>query len=222
MPLPVHLVTERLPGNRRAIITITVNQQRPSAPVRGVVLLVFDQAGSQRYRVAVDVPEGKTVVTAQVPFGNNQQVRAFTTNEVGVSDRAPIGANLMNQPTTLGKKADGTAVLFGKLIANPILFDPDSPNLNTQARKALDNVVKCSAKNGGRVFITGFVRNQGGNPRDQMALSDARAQQVAVYLSKRGVKTWIRYVGFRPYVRVKVSRRIVELRFVGQQTKFRI
>jgi outer membrane protein OmpA-like peptidoglycan-associated protein len=59
--------------------------------------------------------------------------------------------------------------------------------------------VKYSQKNGGRVFITGFVRNQGGDPRFQKRLSADRAQQVAQYLSARGVKTWIRYDGFGPY-----------------------
>jgi outer membrane protein OmpA-like peptidoglycan-associated protein len=198
-PPPANLVTEPQPGNRRANVTVTVNQDRPGAPVRGVVLLVFDQSGAQRFRVAVNVPPGATTVTAQVPFSKGGQVRAFTTNDAGVSNRAPIGANVLSASTTQGKRPDGTPILFGKKVAKPILFDPDSPDLNAQSRKVLDGVVKYSQKNGGRVFITGFVRNQGGDPRFQKRLSSDRAQQVAQYLSARGVKTWIRFNGYGPF-----------------------
>jgi outer membrane protein OmpA-like peptidoglycan-associated protein len=195
-PPPVSLVTEPLPGNRRANVTVTVNQGRPGAPVRGVVLMVFDETGAQRHRVAVNVAPGATVVTARVPFRENYQVRAFTTNDAGVSNRAPVGANVLSASTIQGKRPNGTPILFGKRVAKPILFDPDSPALTAQSRRALDGVVKYSKKNGGRVFITGFVRNQGGDPRFQKRLSADRAQQVAQYLSARGVRTWIRYNGY--------------------------
>jgi outer membrane protein OmpA-like peptidoglycan-associated protein len=195
-PPPVSLVTEPLPGNRRANVTVTVNQDRPGAPVRGVVLLVLDQSGAQRHRVAINVQPGATVVTARVPFNQNDQVRAFTTNDAGVSNRAPVGANVLSASTIQGKRPDGTPVLFGTRVAKPILFDPNSPALTAQSRRALDGVVKYSKKNGGRVFITGFVRNQGGDPRFQKRLSADRAQQVAQYLSARGVRTWIRYNGY--------------------------
>ena len=198
-PPPVRLDTVPLPGGRRANVTVTVNQSRPGAPVRGVVLLVFDQTGAQRHRVAVEVLPGASEVTAQVPFGAEYQVRAFTTNDAGVSNRAPIGANVLNASTVVGKREDGTPILFGKRIAKPVLFDPDSPELTQQARAVLDGVVRYARQNGGRVFITGFVRNQGGDRRDQKRLSDARAAQVAEYLSARGVQTWIRYNGYGAY-----------------------
>jgi outer membrane protein OmpA-like peptidoglycan-associated protein len=198
-PPPAQLTTDRLPGNRRAKVTITVDQRRPDAPVRGVVLLVFDQSGVQRHRVTVDVPAGETVITARVPFRDGYQVRAVTINEAGISNRAPIGTNVLNQPTVLRQKEDGTPVLFGKRVSRPVLFGPNSPALDAQARAELRKVVKYADKNGGRVFITGFVRNQGGDPRFQKRLSADRAQQVAEYLSARGVRTWIRYDGYGAY-----------------------
>lgn len=199
-PPPVSTVVERIPGTNQAKVTVTVRQDKPGAPVRSVVFVVFDEAGRVVARIAVDVPEGQTSVVANVPFlADGYEVRTYTTNEAGVSRKAPVGANLLNRPTTLGKRRDGTPILFGKQIARPVLFDPDSPALDDQARRTLDKVVRYSAKNGGRVFITGFVRNQGGSVRDQKALSDARAQQVALYLSKRGVDTWIRYDGYGAY-----------------------
>lgn len=199
-PAPVRTVVERLSDGRNAKVTVTVRQDKPNAPVRTVVFVVFDQYGKVVARIAVEVPDGQETVVATVPFlEDGYQVRTYTTNEAGVSKKAPIGANVLNQPTTLGKKKDGTPILFGKEIAKPVLFDPDSPQLDTRAKRVLDKVVRYSARNGGRVFITGFVRNQGGDVRDQKALSDARAEQVAMYLSKRGVDTWIRYDGFGAY-----------------------
>jgi outer membrane protein OmpA-like peptidoglycan-associated protein len=98
-----------------------------------------------------------------------------------------------------GKRADGTPILFGEKISKPVLFDPDSPELDRRARQTLNRVVRYAKNNGGRVFITGFVRNQGGDPRFQRRLSADRAQQVAQYLSARGVQTWIRYNGYGAY-----------------------
>jgi outer membrane protein OmpA-like peptidoglycan-associated protein len=198
-PPPSRPQIERLPGNRRAEVTVTVNQGRPSAPVRGVVLLVFNEDGIQRHRVAVDVPPGSTIATARVPFRDGYRVRVFTTNDAGVSNRAPMGANVLEAATTRGKRPNGTPILFGDRIVKPVLFNPDSPELDRKARKVLNKVVRYSKDNGGRVFITGFVRNQGGDPRFQKRLSADRAQQVAQYLSARGVRTWIRYNGYGAY-----------------------
>ena len=199
-PPPVSTVVERIPGTNQAKVTVTVRQDKPGAPVRSVVFVVFDEAGKAVARIAVEVPEGETTVVATVPYlADGYQVRTYTTNEAGVSKKAPIGANVLNRPTTLGQRRDGTPILFGKEIARPVLFDPDSPELDARARRTLDKVVRYAARNGGRVFITGFVRNQGGSVRDQKALSDARAEQVALYLSKRGVDTWIRYDGYGAY-----------------------
>ena len=199
-PAPVRTVVERLSDGRNAKVTVTVRQDKPNAPVRAVVFIVFDPDGKVVARIAVEVPEGQETVVATVPFlEEGYQVRTYTTNEAGVSNKAPIGANVLNQPTTLGKRGDGTPILFGKRIARPVLFDPDSPQLGVRARQTLDRVVRFAERNGGRVFITGFVRNQGGSVRDQKALSNARAEQVAMYLSRRGVDTWIRYNGYGAY-----------------------
>lgn len=198
-PGATSLRIEPLAGSRGRVV-VTVRQDVPEAPVRSVVFLVFDETGRKVRQVAVDVAEGQTVVEAVVPYeSSSYQVRTFTTNEAGVSAKAPIGANVLNQPTTLGRRADGTPIMFGTQIAKPVLFDPDSPTLDARARRTLDGVVAYAAKKGGRVFITGFVRNQGGSRKDQRELSRSRAAQVAAYLSRRGVDTWIRYDGYGPY-----------------------
>lgn len=199
-PPTVGINVEPIAGAKRARVVAQVRQDVPGAPVRSVVFVVFDEAGKMVRQIAVDVVAGQTQVEVSVPYLNDEyQIRTFTTNEAGVSNKAPIGANVLNQPTTLGKNKDGTPILFGKQIAKPVLFDPDSPALDAKAKAVLDKVVRYAARNGGRVFITGFVRNQGGSVRDQKALSNARAEQVAMYLSKRGVDTWIRYNGYGAY-----------------------
>ncbi len=197
---PGRTVVERLPGGRTANVTVNIRQGPSNAPVRSVVIVVFDDNGLVIARIAVRVPRGETSVVATVPFlEDSYRVRTYTTNEAGVSRNAPIGANVLKQPTTLGKKRNGAPILFGKRIARAVLFDPDSPALDARAKERLDKVVRFTAKNGGRVLITGFVRNQGGSVKFQRALSDDRAEQVAMYLSKRGVRTWIRYSGYGAY-----------------------
>jgi outer membrane protein OmpA-like peptidoglycan-associated protein len=198
-PPPTRISVTRQP-NGGAIAKAIVRQDKPQAPVRSVVFVVFDEAGTPVKRVAVTVPAGETLASVRLPeFKAGYEVRAYTTNEAGVSDRAPIGANVLKRPTTLGKRSDGTPILFGKRIARPVQFDPNSPELDERAMEVLDGVVRYAARNGGRVFVTGFVRNQGGIVADQKALSSARAQQVAMYLSKQGVDTWIRFNGYGAY-----------------------
>ena len=199
-PPTTSMQIERITGRDRARVVATVRQDVPGAPVRSVVFVIFNEDGLMLRQVAVEVERDQTVVEAVVPYASDEyQIRTYTTNEAGISNKAPIGANVLNQPTTLGKRKDGTPILFGKEIAKPVLFDPDSPELTPKATKVLDGVVRYAKKSGGRVFITGFVRNQGGSVKDQKALSDARAEQVAMYLSKRGVAIWIRYNGYGAY-----------------------
>lgn len=198
-PAPQRTSVQRVRDGQGAIVTIELPRAPADAPIDAVGIVILDGNGLVVMRLAVPVVRGQSLVTASIPFlPQGHSVRAYTTNVAGVSRRAPAGTNVLKRPTAIGLRKDGTPTLFGKRIAKPILFDPDSPELDERDARILDGVVRYVRTNGGRAFITGFVRNWGGDPAFQKRLSGDRARNVAMYLSDRGVDAWIRYDGYGP------------------------
>ena len=198
-PAPARTSVHRVRDGQGATVTIELPQAPADAPIEAVGIVVLDGNGQVVTRLAVPVIRGQAQVTASIPFfPQGYTVRTYTTNVTGVSRRAPVGTNVLKRPTAIGVRKDGTPILFGKQVAKPILFDPDSPELDNRDARILDGVVRYVEKHGGRAFVTGFVRNWGGDPKFQKRLSSDRAANVAMYLSKRGVDAWIRYDGYGP------------------------
>lgn len=199
----------------KALVRITLPRTPDHRPIEFVVLVVFDADGNIVRRITMDVPNGTRTMTERIAIPKGGTVRAYTTNGAGVSNRAPVGANVIRQESIVGKRDDGRPVLYGKKMAKPVFFGPDSPELDARARGILDEVARYVGKHGGTVYITGFVRKGQGSEKFRQELSSARAEQVAQYLSALGVDTWIRYDGAGAYREVdpRVSDRRVEIRW---------
>ena len=199
----------------KSLVRITLPRTPADRPIEIVVIVVFDADGNIVRRISVEVPEGSRAITRRVDIPEGGTARAYTTNRAGVSNRAPIGANVIEDESIIGKRDDGRPILYGKKIAKPVFFGPDSPELDRRARQILDDVARYVAKNGGTVYITGFIRKGPGPESFAKQLSSERAQQVAEYLSALGVDTWIRYDGAGAYREIdpQVSDRRVEIRW---------
>ena len=104
------------------------------------------------------------------------------------------------------------------MFADAIIFDPASPALDRADRLSLDRAVKFLKGKNGSVMVTGFARQ---NLRDSRTflktLSLQRARAVSEYLSRHGVKCWIRYNGVGAVTTAEGTAhdRKVELRWVA-------
>ena len=199
----------------KSLVRITLPRTPADRPIEIVVIVVFDADGNIVRRISVEVPEGSRTITRRIDIPEGGTARAYTTNGAGVSNRAPVGANVIEHNSIIGKRDDGRPILYGKKIAKPVFFGPDSPELDRRARRILDDVARYVAKNGGTVYITGFIRKGPGPESFAKQLSSERAQQVAEYLSALGVDTWIRYDGAGAYREIdpQISDRRVEIRW---------
>jgi outer membrane protein OmpA-like peptidoglycan-associated protein len=200
---------------RKSFVRITLPSTRGNRAIESVVVAVLNAQGNVVRRIVIDVEDGDRRLTRRVTIPEGGSVRVYTTNRAGVSNRAPEGANVVEDKTIVGKREDGRPILYGKKIAKPVFFGPDSPELDARARAILDDVARYVGKRGGTVLITGFVRKGQGSEKFRQQLSSARAVQVATYLSELGVNTWIRYDGAGAYREIdpRVSDRRVEIRW---------
>ena len=214
-PPPPTTVTIDRDGGRTAIVTIELPAPKPQRPIEIVIIAVTGANGEVLRRITIEVEAGQRILTERVPIPPGATVRVYTTNRAGVSNRAPAGANVLEQKTIVGKRPDGRPILYGKKIAKPVFFGPDSPELDGRAKGILREVARYVGRNGGTVMITGFVRKDVGPRSFDEELSSARALQVANYLSSLGVDTWIRYGGGGRYREIdpQASDRRVEIRW---------
>lgn len=214
-PPPPAVVTITRDGGRKVIVEVVLPATKPGRVIEVVVIAILDRDGNVLRRLDIPVTRGMRTLAERIVLPQGGTVKVYTTNSAGVSNRAPAGANVVQQQTVVGKRDDGRPILYGKKIAKPVFFGPDSPELDARARGILDDVARYVGKHGGTVLITGFVRKGQGSEKYRKELSAERAVQVAQYLSDLGVDTWIRYDGAGAYREIdpRVSDRRVEIRW---------
>jgi hypothetical protein len=112
--------------------------------------------------------------------------------------------------------------LVGEKLSNGIIFDPASPNLDTEDKQELDRVAKVMTKRGGLVLISGFARKNGFDSAEYLRnLSLARARNVSDYLVARGIRVSMRYEGYGAVTKdigTSIERK-VELRWIDDSEK---
>lgn len=197
------------------LVRITLPRTPDRRAIESVVLVVLDADGNVVRRITIDVRDGDRTMVHRVAIPQGGTVRAYTINAAGISAKAPQGANVVEAPTSQGADRYGRPALFGKKIAKPIYFDPESPELDAVDHRILDKVAAYAKRYGGVVYVTGFVKRGPGSEERRQELSAARAQQVAMYLSDLGVRTWINYDGAGAYSDgiTRDSDRRVEIRW---------
>ena len=197
------------------LVRITLPRTPDRRAIESLVLVVLDADGNVVRRITIDVRDGDRTMVHRVAIPQGGTVRAYTINAAGISAKAPQGANVVEAPTSQGADRYGRPALFGKKIAKPIYFDPESPELDAVDHRILDKVAAYAKRYGGVVYVTGFVKRGPGSEERRQELSAARAQQVAMYLSDLGVRTWINYDGAGAYSDgiTRDSDRRVEIRW---------
>ena len=160
------------------------------------VVIVRNAHGTIISRINVALRNGQGEVQVTVPYvAEGFSVDVYNVNEVGVSTGALTRSPLVRATTITKRGEDSQPTLFGRMLGKPIIFNGNSAALSAQAKRQLNAIARDANARGERIFITGFAR-KGGGTRDELAsLSTRRALAAAEYLSKRGVRVWIRYWG---------------------------
>ncbi len=192
--------------------------------IANVVFVVRNADGSiaRTARVAASM-QSATVATKLAKLSKDQRIESYTENWLGVSRNAPAGSNVIRAATSRTTDKAGKPKLIGSnLGVSRIIFDPASPFLDSGDRAQLDRIVAKLSGKGGLLLISGFARQNLTDSKGFLSnLSLERAKAVAMYLSARGVRAWIRYQGYGAVTRQvgTYEDRKVEIRWVSGATE---
>ena len=160
------------------------------------VVVVRNAAGKVVSRINIELEPGQSQTRVTVPYvAEGYTVDVYNVNQVGVSTGALTRSPLVRATTITMRGADRRPTLFGATLGKPIIFTGGSAALSAEAKRQLNAIARGANAGGERLFVTGFARKGGGSQGELASLSTRRAQAAAQYLSKRGVRVWIRYWG---------------------------
>ena len=108
---------------------------------------------------------------------------AYGTQTLQVNGYSPDGSV---RSLSLGVVVKPSSVVNKASASSKVYFDPLSPLLTPEARRALNVLVKKAEKRGISTSIVGFVQQAGPSTNDE-SLSTRRAKAVAAYLRSRGL-----------------------------------
>jgi outer membrane protein OmpA-like peptidoglycan-associated protein len=124
--------------------------------------------------------------------------------------------------TAVSSKKSTAPILVGEKLSNGIIFNPDSPILDSTDKRELDRVTGVMAERGGLVLVSGFARKNGFDSAEYLRnLSLARARNVSNYLVAKGVRVSMRYEGYGAVTKdigTSIERK-VELRWIDDSEK---
>ena len=134
--------------------------------------------------------------TVTVPFKSQLiSVSVQFANDFGVSTGGPTGVNVREGNTYDSTVVGGKPQLMGSVTGSPVYFAAGSSVLTPSGMKQLRTVAATVKKTAGLVYVTGYSRTDEVRGWAVDALARARAEVVAKYLAKQGVRQWIRFQG---------------------------
>jgi outer membrane protein OmpA-like peptidoglycan-associated protein len=147
-------------------------------------------------RISVRVSSENPTATVTVPFKSQLiSVSVQFANDFGVSTGGPTGVNVREGNTYDSTVVGGKPQLMGSVTGSPVYFAAGSSVLTPSGMKQLRGVAATVKKTAGLVYVTGYSRTDEVRGWAVDALARARAEAVAKYLAKQGVRQWIRFQG---------------------------
>ena len=217
-PPPASIDITPLPGQGRSTVLVRQPAGAAGSSVVSTVVVVRNAQGKAVSRINVEMRDGQGEALVTVPFvGDGYTVDVYNVNDVGVSTGALVGSPLVKATTITKRTSTGRPTLFGSRIGKPVIFTGGSAKLDAQDKKRLRAIAREAKASTDRVFVTGFARKGGGTEDELASLSTKRARAAATYLSRQGVRVWIRYWGAGSLNGTgKASDRRVEVRTSAQ------
>jgi outer membrane protein OmpA-like peptidoglycan-associated protein len=179
-------------------IKVAIPSKARDVAAERVFIAVLNGDGKVIRRTSATMTSNTRSVEITMPASAGaSRVVAFIGNIFGVSRRAPDGSNVARG--VKGQVCQGTGVssYLEHSLTERVLFSGASPDLDAGDKKILNRVATYMKDRGGQIVITGMARRNGiDSMKFLMNLSVERARNVAMYLSSRGVRSWINYDGF--------------------------
>ena len=176
---------------------------------------------------AISFTTTATVPSAPAPAPAPEPEPTPTTTVAPAPTVTPTKASapkVLECKTAVGSKKSTAPILVGEKLSNGIIFNPDSPILDSTDKWELDRVTGVMAERGGLVLVSGFARKNGFDSAEYLRnLSLKRARNVSNYLVAKGVRVSMRYEGYGAVTKdigTSIERK-VELRWIDDSEKIK-
>jgi outer membrane protein OmpA-like peptidoglycan-associated protein len=176
---------------------------------------------------AISFTTSATVPSAPAPAPAPEPEPTPTTTVAPAPTVTPTKASapkVLECKTAVGSKKSTEPILVGEKLSNGIIFNPDSPILDSTDKRELDRVTGVMAERGGLVLVSGFARKNGFDSAEYLRnLSLKRARNVSNYLVAKGVRVSMRYEGYGAVTKdigTSIERK-VELRWIDDSEKIK-
>jgi outer membrane protein OmpA-like peptidoglycan-associated protein len=165
-------------------------------PITHAIITISSKARKVLARISVRVSSDNPTATVTVPFKSSLiSVSVQFANDYGVSTGGPVGVNVREGNTYDSTVVGGRPQLMGSINGDPVYFAAGSSALTPAGMKQLRAVAARVKMTSGLVYVTGYSRIDEVRGWAVDALARARAETVAKYLAKIGVRQWIRFQG---------------------------
>ena len=191
-------VTSTAVGSRTKVVATRATKDA-GIPVTHAYITVTSRSNKLLARIKVQVDPTNPATSVSVPYTSSKvRISVQFANAVGLSAGGPANMNVSEgttlEWTTVGQRTE----LLGTEVADRVDFKPGSTALTYAMTVRLNRIAATVKARGGLVYVTAF--SQSGESRSAWLLEPlarARAEKVARYLSKLGVRQWITFQGSR-------------------------
>ena len=165
-------------------------------PITHAIITITSKSRKVLARISVRVSSDNPTATVTVPFKSTLiSVSVQFANDYGVSTGGPVGVNVREGNTYDSTVVGGRPQLMGSINGDPLYFAAGSSVLTPAGMKQLQAVAARVKMTSGLVYVTGYSRIDEVRGWAVDALARARAETVAKYLAKMGVRQWISFQG---------------------------
>jgi outer membrane protein OmpA-like peptidoglycan-associated protein len=165
-------------------------------PITHAIITISSKSRKVLARISVRVSSDNPTATVTVPFKSSLiSVSVQFANDYGVSTGGPAGVNVREGNTYDSTVIGGRPQLMGSINGDPVYFAAGSSVLTPAGMKQLQAVAARVKMSSGLVYVTGYSRIDEVRGWAVDALARARAETVAKYLAKMGVRQWISFQG---------------------------
>ena len=195
-PAPAKVTSQGV-NQRRTQITAVRSARDANIPVTYALISVTTRSNKLLARIKVLVDPQNPATTVSVPYASSKiKVVVQFANDIGLSPGGPAGINIAEGNTFEWTTVAGSASLVGTEIPGTLSFAKGSAQLTYSMQQTLKKMATTAKKRGGLVYVTGFAsRGERRSAWMLEPLARARAEAVAKYLSRLGVRQWITFHG---------------------------
>ena len=196
-PAPARVTVQSVSGGRRTQVTAVRAAKDANIPVTYALISVRTRTNKLLARIKVLVDPTNPTTSVSVPYASSRvRVSVQFANDMGISSGGPAGINIAEGNTLEWTTVSNEARIKGTEVKGDLVFARGKSTLTYAMQQNLKKMAATVNARGGLIYVSGFA--QKGELKSAWMLEPlarARAEAVAKYLAKIGVRQWITFHG---------------------------